>query len=455
MKIKNKILVILTSILLFMVPCFVWAIEEPEPSPSVSPDPSETSSPPSQSPEPEISSSITLNQTEVNLNAGESITLVAKVEPEDSNVIWSSNDEFIATVDSNGKVTAGNKAGTATITATIEVEGTKKTATCTVKVTRSIGKDATLKSLKIKNGTLNENFDPNVFEYTVNINTNISEIVIDYERSDQNATAFVTNNSNLKNGSIVELKVVAEDKETNHIYKLKIVKDEVKATSLNLKSLEINGYALNETFKANTTKYTANIPYEIDTITVEASPEDSDAKVTISGTSKLKVGNNTVSIVVKDSKGNSKTYQIEVTREEEASVTEKPTSIITSSDANASGVMANNNHSNSDKNQSDSFLKYLIVSLACLILFIIGGIGIYFYMKTSPKRLRKELSKYSNDNSEESFEDDENEIESPIIETSSFPHELPKEQPDYNLEKTKELKKEELLEMLFNDEEDV
>ena len=439
MKTKSKVLVVFTSILLFMSPCFVWAVEGEE-IPGTSPTPS---NPPEQEKE---NYKITLDQNELNLNVGESKILTATVTPDDSEVIWESDNKDIAEVDATGKVTAKDKAGTAKITATIK--GTDTKATCTVSVTRSVGKDATLKSLKIKNGTLNEKFDPNVFEYSVNIDPDVTELDIDCIPSDeQNARVFKTNNSNLKNGSIVELKVIAEDKETNHIYKLKIVKEEEKTTSLNLKSLEINGYALNETFKATTTKYTANIPYEIDTITVEANAEDEDATVTVTGNKNLKVGENTVSIVVKDSQGNSKNYQIIVTRDKE-----KPTSIITSStdtSSNAAGII----HSSDSNQDHDDFFKYLIVSIACLILLAIGGIGIYFYIKTSPRRLKKELSNHSHHERQENS-DDEIE-ESPIVETSSFASELPKEEADVELEKTKELKKEELLEMLFDDEKDV
>ncbi|MCF0218624.1 MAG: Ig-like domain-containing protein [Muribaculaceae bacterium] len=64
--------------------------------------------------------SITLNKTSLQLYLGKSETLIATVKPDnttDKTVSWASSDEAIATVDSNGKVTAV-KAGTATITAT-------------------------------------------------------------------------------------------------------------------------------------------------------------------------------------------------------------------------------------------------------------------------------------------------------------------------------------------------
>ena len=75
---------------------------------------------------------ISLNKTEMTLEKGKSETLVATVIPTGTGVTWSSNNTSVATVDSNGKVTAA-AAGTATITATTTTGN--KTASCTVTVT--------------------------------------------------------------------------------------------------------------------------------------------------------------------------------------------------------------------------------------------------------------------------------------------------------------------------------
>lgn len=62
--------------------------------------------------------SLTLDQTEVTLNAGETATLAAAIAPEGwiGQVIWSSSDAAVATVDQSGVVTYVG-AGTCTITA--------------------------------------------------------------------------------------------------------------------------------------------------------------------------------------------------------------------------------------------------------------------------------------------------------------------------------------------------
>ena len=68
---------------------------------------------------------ITLNKTEGVLTVGNSVTVTATVTPNNATnttVNWTSSDEKVATVDSNGKVTAV-AAGNATITATSESDG--------------------------------------------------------------------------------------------------------------------------------------------------------------------------------------------------------------------------------------------------------------------------------------------------------------------------------------------
>lgn len=77
---------------------------------------------------------VTLDQTDLTLFTGQSEQLTATVTPDNAtnkNVTWSSNDDTIATVDTNGNVTAV-AAGTATITVTTE-DGSH-TATCKVTV---------------------------------------------------------------------------------------------------------------------------------------------------------------------------------------------------------------------------------------------------------------------------------------------------------------------------------
>ena len=81
---------------------------------------------------------VSLDKNELTLTVGQTEKLTATVEPSNAtnkNVSWSSSDTAVATVASDGTVTAVG-AGTATITVTTE-DG-NKTATCTVTVTEPV-----------------------------------------------------------------------------------------------------------------------------------------------------------------------------------------------------------------------------------------------------------------------------------------------------------------------------
>lgn len=77
--------------------------------------------------------SIALDKSLLTLQEGTSKDLIATTTPESANVVWSSSDESIATVDQDGKV-IGVSVGTCIITATIE--GTDIKDTCEVTVTK-------------------------------------------------------------------------------------------------------------------------------------------------------------------------------------------------------------------------------------------------------------------------------------------------------------------------------
>jgi len=77
-------------------------------------------------------SSILLDKDKDSLQVGQIDKLTATTTPPGSEIVWTSSDESIATVDSTGKVT-GIKVGKATITA--QIKGSETKATCEVTVT--------------------------------------------------------------------------------------------------------------------------------------------------------------------------------------------------------------------------------------------------------------------------------------------------------------------------------
>ena len=116
------------------------------PTPSEDPVPSEEPPVPSEDPVPVVPSvpadqtatGFTLNTTDFSFSAKYPAPITIKVSfyPAGSNgyITWTSSDPDVATVDENGKVSHGTKAGTTTITATMAGGATQ---TCTVRSTIS------------------------------------------------------------------------------------------------------------------------------------------------------------------------------------------------------------------------------------------------------------------------------------------------------------------------------
>ena len=98
--------------------------------------------------------SVSLNNAALELIEGENETLTATVSPTDAtnkNVSWSSDNESVATVDANGKITAV-AAGAATITVTTE-DGSK-TASCEVTVVEAPPVTVDVESVSLNNVAL-------------------------------------------------------------------------------------------------------------------------------------------------------------------------------------------------------------------------------------------------------------------------------------------------------------
>ena len=91
-----------------------------------------------------------------------------------------------------------------------------------------------------------------------------------------------------------------------------------KSADNSLKSLVLSVGALSPKFSPSTTSYTATVDYSVTSIAITAVPSNSKASVvSVSGNEGLKVGANTVTIIVKAENGVTSTYTITVTREEE------------------------------------------------------------------------------------------------------------------------------------------
>ena len=163
-------------------------------------------------------------------------------------------------------------------------------------------------------------------EYTINVDSKTTEIDVTAKLSSDKAS-FVTgygertgaNNVKL-NGEIttIEIKVKSESEDIR-TYKINIKKTDYKNNDATLKSIKIDKIDFN--FKKDTLEYDLTTKYEIDKISIEAIPNDANATIEYDKTVKLESGINNIEIkVIAEDTKTTKTYKLNITREEEVPI---------------------------------------------------------------------------------------------------------------------------------------
>lgn len=198
--------------------------------------------------------------------------------------------------------------------------------TTEVNVIRKISSNNNLSSLKASVGTFDIAFDKDVTVYTLTVPYGTESVIlsgsledvtstidglIEYKLTDDKTTANIT--------------VVAEDGtiKVYTVYIIKEAKPENVATPVTyyyssnnyLKSLEIDGYEI--TFNKETNEYKITVKSDVTSLDIKAIPEDSRARVEITGNEKFKKGNNTVTITVTAEDGSTREYKITANKESE------------------------------------------------------------------------------------------------------------------------------------------
>lgn len=198
--------------------------------------------------------------------------------------------------------------------------------TTEVNVIRKISSNNNLSSLKAGVGTFDIAFDKDVTVYTLTVPYDTESVIlsgsleditstvdglIEYKLTDDKTTANIT--------------VVAEDGtiKVYTVYIIKEAKPENVATPVTyyyssnnyLKSLEIDGYEI--TFNKETNEYKITVKSDVTSLDIKAIPEDSRARVEITGNEKFKKGNNTVTITVTAEDGSTREYKITANKESE------------------------------------------------------------------------------------------------------------------------------------------
>ncbi len=137
-----------------------------------------------------------------------------------------------------------------------------------------------------------------------------------------------------------------------------------KSNDNTLKSLIISSGSLD--FNKDITEYTINVTNDIDSITIDAVANDDGAKITGTGNQKLVVGENIVSLLVTAEDGSTKTYTINITREE---------SVTTTITTTTNPILDNEKVINNNKN------IYLVIGIVFIIIVICALIFLLVHKK--------------------------------------------------------------------------
>ncbi len=243
---------------------------------------------------------------------------------------------YASPLDSKAKVTGTgdvslNEGESKKVTLTVTAEaGNTKTYTLTIKrktaeetQTEDTSGDASLKSLGIKPEKYDfSGFQKDKTNYSVQVPKDVKEIEIYAEATDTKAQIAGIGKKSLKEGkNNINIEVTAENG-TKKTYTIEVTRGDGTTSVANdsdgefgLSSLEISGVTLNPSFETGTYEYKVDLTEDLSTLDIRTIATDDDTTVEIYGNEELALGENTITILVRNEKEDkTATYQIIVNK---------------------------------------------------------------------------------------------------------------------------------------------
>lgn len=151
--------------------------------------------------------------------------------------------------------------------------------------------------------------------YSYSVRTYQTQIGIAARPMEANATVEILGNNDFITGAknVVVIRVTAPDGITQREYVINVTK--MPSKNNYLRSLVVNGVAIDPSFSRNRTGYKATVENSISQVTISAIPEESTAKIVSDVTQPILPGTNFVSVIVESESGVHRTYTIQITRE--------------------------------------------------------------------------------------------------------------------------------------------
>ena len=199
---------------------------------------------------------------------------------------------------------------------------TTTTSTKTKATTQSKSDNANLSNLGIRPNDFT-GFTPSQTTYNVTVPNDVDSVEVYATAQNANATISGTGTKSLQEGSNALMVTVTAQNGTKKTYTINVTRqtseeseensEEANATEQaeGLEKVEIAGATLSPEFQTNIYEYTAKYIGEETNLNVDAVATNSDYTVEVTGNNDLKEGENLITILVTDAKGeNVATYQI-------------------------------------------------------------------------------------------------------------------------------------------------
>lgn len=240
-----------------------------------------------------------------------------------------------------------------------------------------------LEIMRINKEGIEPNFNKEIFEYYVTTEEDINELEITAIPENKNSKVEIIGNKNFKYGTnIIEIKVQSQKGDNSNVYKIYLTKTKnVFQSNCNLETLAIENAILYPEFDKNITHYETEVDNIVNNVNLLAIPENTNAKVTISRSKKLEIGDNPIIVNVLSEDGLSyKKYELNIhrrTEKEQQDYEEEK-----NKNSERLNILLNNRNKINNKD-SDNYAEKLSTNIkqknnitTIKILFIIVGISI-------------------------------------------------------------------------------
>lgn len=183
----------------------------------------------------------------------------------------------------------------------------------TITITPPPSSNANLSSLSVSNGSIS--FNKNTTNYSVKVGSDVTSINVSASAEDAGAKVSGTGTKSLNYGDNKISVVVTAPSGDKKTYTITVNREDTRSKNNNLASIKLSTGTLSPSFSSGRTTYNVSVPFDVNSIKVDATAEDAKSKISVSGGSNLKAGAVTnITIKVTAENGSTKTYTVKVTR---------------------------------------------------------------------------------------------------------------------------------------------